>query len=370
MDKLKELIQGNPKWEHLSEYIETIEKNTSPPNMDGIEACKCLLEAIFKTILIDVHCIAKVEIPTEIKTPAKIEIPAKIMNSKEIRKLEFPKLFRFVAHILNIQSYERYSISNVCCGICEMRNKFGTKSHGKDTHIAEKNNEELGHYLFDYWIFMTETISYYILYRYRLMLPTIFNVKEIDTSRISYKDKEHIYIGYFLKKLLDDYNKNLPDINNTENKIEFQTNNKHNVSPNSEGTREKSVEVYAKNQFAEGEPAAREAESQSDIKSHIQADKLDVIHSVNLRMEVINRLINSGSFARTHEIIEELSKYEEFSNEELKLIFQAFRDNSQVNWISGDPDLVSFFDKTIMENKELFNPVTLGELLFRRDNLK
>lgn len=85
-------------------------------------------------------------------------------------------------------------------------------------------------------------------------------------------------------------------------------------------------------------------------KSHFSAISLpyDVKKS-----SAISKLITSTNFENTHKQIEKLEEtFDDITSEEALIIFQAMIDNSQINWISNDKDVKSFYSK--LYNKYVF----------------
>ena len=64
-------------------------------------------------------------------------------------------------------------------------------------------------------------------------------------------------------------------------------------------------------------------------------------------------LENSRSFARTHEMIEKLSRYNTWSSEELELLFRIAVTNSQVKYIINDSDVKLFYSRILRGTKRL-----------------
>jgi predicted nucleic acid-binding protein len=56
----------------------------------------------------------------------------------------------------------------------------------------------------------------------------------------------------------------------------------------------------------------------------------------------ISCLESSGNFANTHYVVSQLSKFSTWSDEQIKRIFDAVQENSQVGMISGDDDIADF----------------------------
>lgn len=57
----------------------------------------------------------------------------------------------------------------------------------------------------------------------------------------------------------------------------------------------------------------------------------------------IAQLANSGSFSSTHSAIASLNKFDQFSANQVQRLVEAAVQNSQINWISADPDVRPFF---------------------------
>jgi predicted nucleic acid-binding protein len=76
---------------------------------------------------------------------------------------------------------------------------------------------------------------------------------------------------------------------------------------------------------------------------------------------LIDCLLASNTFAETHLIIKNLSKYQDFSMPQIEQIMSAGTFNSQVNWIFSDEDVKKFYTDLITkcDEKEL-NPEVLA----------
>jgi predicted nucleic acid-binding protein len=70
---------------------------------------------------------------------------------------------------------------------------------------------------------------------------------------------------------------------------------------------------------------------------------------------LIDRLLQSNSFAETHLVIENLSKHEDFSQQQIDQILSAGAFNSQVRWVLSDGDVRTFYGR-IMKNRDDLNP--------------
>jgi len=60
---------------------------------------------------------------------------------------------------------------------------------------------------------------------------------------------------------------------------------------------------------------------------------------------LILNLSQSGGFARTHNIIAELSKYDDWSDEQIIELCKIANENNQVKWIMEDEDVFQFYDR-------------------------
>jgi hypothetical protein len=81
---------------------------------------------------------------------------------------------------------------------------------------------------------------------------------------------------------------------------------------------------------------------------------------------LIQELINSRNFARTHTVVAKLSKYAEFTPTQLNAIVGAAILNNQVKLIIDDPDVHQFLSAVIKGNEKLIegdNLETLRSLL-------
>lgn len=66
---------------------------------------------------------------------------------------------------------------------------------------------------------------------------------------------------------------------------------------------------------------------------------------------LIAQLAGSGSFAKTHSVVAELSQFSDFSVSQVDAILAAAVSNHQVGWIVGDADVKTFL-QSIIEGKE------------------
>jgi len=59
--------------------------------------------------------------------------------------------------------------------------------------------------------------------------------------------------------------------------------------------------------------------------------------------DLVQRLIQSSSFAETHLVVSELSKYDSFTKGQIRSLFHALIENDQVGWIGEDDDVNKLF---------------------------
>ena len=77
-----------------------------------------------------------------------------------------------------------------------------------------------------------------------------------------------------------------------------------------------------------------------------KADKLNS-EDEQLKIDCIIDLENSGSFARTHEVIEKLSKLKDWTNEQKEQLIRIALQNSQISAILQDNDVKAFYKKIL-----------------------
>ena len=84
-------------------------------------------------------------------------------------------------------------------------------------------------------------------------------------------------------------------------------------------------------------------------------------HKINIELrweeekdKLIQELFESPNFSTTHEIIKSLSKFINFSEDQVKNIGRAALLNSQVSWIAKDPDVKKFYEKYVLSNAGRF----------------
>jgi predicted nucleic acid-binding protein len=77
---------------------------------------------------------------------------------------------------------------------------------------------------------------------------------------------------------------------------------------------------------------------------------------------LIDRLLQSGSFAETHLVVEGLSKHDDFSASQTDQILSAGAFNSQVRWVLSDEDVRNFYNKLLAGKEEGLNPELLDTI--------
>ncbi len=69
----------------------------------------------------------------------------------------------------------------------------------------------------------------------------------------------------------------------------------------------------------------------------------------------INNLVNSGCFTATHNAILNLSKFGDFTDEQIKTILRAAISNSQIYWVGNDNDVRDFMHNLISRKENLLD---------------
>lgn len=91
---------------------------------------------------------------------------------------------------------------------------------------------------------------------------------------------------------------------------------------------------------------------ESEMKSKVDGD---IKEEFSLeKKELISELDDSTNFLKTHGIIKRLSKFDSWSEDEVKSLLEIAIENGQVGRILGDPDLIDFYTK-ILELIDLDN---------------
>ncbi|MEZ7211427.1 DUF4935 domain-containing protein [Pantoea ananatis] len=94
------------------------------------------------------------------------------------------------------------------------------------------------------------------------------------------------------------------------------------------------------------------------IKTHYpQATNLAEIE-VNL---TIQELEESSSFTTTHRVIEKLSKFSSFNQNQILKLMNIYFDNNQVRWIRNDPDVKAFGNLILRQCDEEKDPEGVSE---------
>lgn len=93
-----------------------------------------------------------------------------------------------------------------------------------------------------------------------------------------------------------------------------------------------------------GEKKEGNLELHSTLKSFLTSHFPDIdVAEIDDRLEAVSNLVNSGSFASTHQAVGKLSGFTGFSANEVDSMLQAIYHNQQVGWIVADPDVAKFY---------------------------
>lgn len=96
----------------------------------------------------------------------------------------------------------------------------------------------------------------------------------------------------------------------------------------------------------------------SDLKEEVQNTKISLQDKETKQKEdLILALENSSNFARTHTIIEELSEFDNWSNEQIIALARIGINNHQVYWILRDNDIARFY-MDLLKNTDVSNDDT------------
>ena len=165
MRKTQSFIDANIKWKVLGDYVLRIEtyRDSSPGLV--IENCKSLVEAIFKTILVEVNS----------------------ETEESLKECSTSNLYGKVKDILFFeeQGY-RHIIGSFSSAISEYRNKLGEASHGKDIYTLENNRSALFNDEILFLLSTTDNISYFLLSYYKNLYPAFAEKRK----EMAYEDNE------------------------------------------------------------------------------------------------------------------------------------------------------------------------------------
>lgn len=75
---------------------------------------------------------------------------------------------------------------------------------------------------------------------------------------------------------------------------------------------------------------------------------------------LIEKLAKSSNFARTHSVLAQLATFDDFTREQANEIILASVSNSQIYWISQDPDVNEILSKIARTHHTLIDPDLLG----------
>lgn len=103
----------------------------------------------------------------------------------------------------------------------------------------------------------------------------------------------------------------------------------------------------------------------SFLKAHVQEIEL---RTEQHKDELINGLTYSHNFLTTHAMIRSLSEYHDWSARQIDDICSAAVNNRQINWILGDDDVFSFYEKLLSSIDA--NTENVAEIRKRIEELK
>lgn len=86
------------------------------------------------------------------------------------------------------------------------------------------------------------------------------------------------------------------------------------------------------------------------------------------KIELINDLEASRTFANTHKVIKKLSKYDNWAQWEVEALLDIGFNNSQVRYILGDKDIEAFYEKLLAQaDTKDFNASMIRDILDNQD---
>lgn len=77
---------------------------------------------------------------------------------------------------------------------------------------------------------------------------------------------------------------------------------------------------------------------------------------------LIRELATSSNFSETHQVIDKLSRFSEFTSTQLNDIVRAAATNDQIYWIAGDPDVHQFISSIVHGREELIEEEYRGKI--------
>lgn len=94
-----------------------------------------------------------------------------------------------------------------------------------------------------------------------------------------------------------------------------------------------------------------------DILEKISSEDQDEIEDLieNEKNQLIQELMDSGSFYSTHSIISRLDQHVRFSKSQVDLIAEAAINNTQVSWIIGDHDVEEFIKRILRDYTDVID---------------
>lgn len=112
------------------------------------------------------------------------------------------------------------------------------------------------------------------------------------------------------------------------------------------------------------------AKKKSQLMLHTELKPLLLAYFPEIKLAIdiekhsaMNALVQSGSFSSTHSAISKLEPFAEtLTFEDVSKLAEAALTNSQINWISSDVDVRTFFKSIITPYVQKFDPETLSKL--------
>ncbi len=230
-------------------------------------------------------------------------------SAEELKDDDIGKLNKDVRVILHLEE-RGYSqiIGSFSSAIAQFRNSLGETSHGKDIYTLEENRTALFEDEINFLLATTDNIAFFLLSYYKNLYPSFAEKKK----ELEYEDNPEFNEWF-------DENEpavNVRDVELSPSRVLFDNDE----------------EAYKSYLLEYGE-----------------------------RDNLIEELRISPNFASTHQTINKLSQYQDFSKPQIQRIREAFVENNQVYWIATDTDVKNFCQPIILKNAELFTEDELNQ---------
>jgi hypothetical protein len=238
-----------------------------------------------------------------------ILVEADSKTEADLKDCDIGNLYKQVKKVLFFEEKGYLNIiSSFSSAISEFRNKLGETSHGKDIYTLENNRTALFDDEILFLLSITDNISYFLLSYYKNLYPAYAEKRK----ELEYEDNQEF------NEWFDD----------TEGAVSLG-----------------GVSLSPSRVLFDGD---------------MEAYKTSLSEYLG-KNELIEGLRISPNFASTHSLLRELSQDQDFSKEQIRKLFDAFFFNNQINLIATDPDVASFYQSLVLDNKTLLTETELAQ---------